>query len=294
MAITGHLAEFSLPEILQFLEQGHKTGLLTITPLPEPQDPKTPRSHYIWFQHGLIVAAANRSDQRGLTTLISQRGWIGNRATERLMQSSCTLTTPAGLCLKSQGLLQADQLKLLFYVQVMQQVCALFTHEDGWFHFDSLQKTPTAEMTGLSAPAVDVTLAGLRALKNWTVLQDKLPSPESSLVAIVPGKPTLKLKQVEWQVWEFTNGNVPLKEIAQHLRLPLLKVQQIGFRLIVVNLVEEMPVLATPIAEPDSFGAAWDDIPSQPIGDETGASSTADKPLSASFLDNLVGFLKGQ
>ncbi len=291
MAITGHLAEFSMPEIFQFLEQGQKTGLLTITPLPEPEDAKTARSYYIWFQEGRIVAAANRSDQRGLAALISRRGWIGDRAAARLVQS-CDLTMPAGLCLKSQGLLQADQLKLLFYVQVMQQVCALFTHADGWFHFDSRQHAPSAELTGLSAPAVEVTMAGLRALKNWTVLQAKLPRPESSLVSIVSGQPPLKLKQAEWQVWEFTNGQVPIKEIAHHLRLPLEKVQQIGFRLIVVNMVEEMPIVSAPIVKPAEVDTSWDDVQATPVGDV--GTSPLDKSLSSGFLNNLVGFLKGQ
>jgi hypothetical protein len=128
----------------------------------------------------------------------------------------------------------------------MQQVCALFTLEDGWFHFDSSQKAPTAELTGLSAPAVDVTLAGLRALKNWTTLADKLPAPASGLITTIAGKPALKLKQTEWQVWEFTDGHTSIQEIAQHLQLPVDKVQQIAFRLIVVNLVEEMPIIALP------------------------------------------------
>lgn len=282
MAITGHLIEFSLPEIFQFLEQGQKTGLLTISPLPEPADTKSPRTHYIWFQQGCIVAAANRSDHRGLLTIISQRGWVGDRALSRLMQS-CPVNSPAGLCLKTQGLLQADQLKLLFYVQVMQQVCALFTLEDGWFHFDTSQKAPVAELTGLSAPAVDVTLAGLRALKNWTTLADKLPSPTSGLVTTITGKPTLKLNQTEWQVWEFTDGHTSIQEIARHLQLSVEKVQQIAFRLIVVNLVEEMPIIVT--QEADTNGTF------DPFAE---GGSKDENQLSHSFLQNLMGFLKGQ
>lgn len=282
MAITGHLAEFSLPEIFQFLEQGHKSGLLMITPVPEPAESGSPRSHYVWFQQGRIVAAAHRSDRRGLLSLISQRGWLGDRAASRLAQV-CDLATPLGLCLKSQGALQGDQLKLLFYTQVMQQVCALFALEDGWFHFDSAQRAPAAEMTGLNAPAVEVTLAGLRALKNWMVLGDKLPDPSSSLVSVVAGKPNLKLNQSEWQVWEFTDGKTSLKEIAQHLRLPMQKVQQIAFRLIVVNLVEEMPMTASAPAEPAAAGPQ-----PEPAQIESEAN------LSPSFLQNLMSFLKGQ
>ncbi|MBD2259726.1 DUF4388 domain-containing protein [Pseudanabaena sp. FACHB-2040] len=283
MAITGHLAEFSLAEIFQFLEQGHKSGLLTVTPLPEPVGADAPRTYYIWLHQGRIVGAANRSDQRGLMTLISQRGWLGDRAATRLAQS-CSLSAPIGLCFKSQGWLQADQLKLLFYVQVMQQVCALFTHEDGWFHFDSGSQAPAMELTGLSAPAVEVTLSGLRALKNWASLEDKLPDPASCLVAAIEGKPSLKLNQIEWQVWEFTDGKTPLKVIAQHLQQPIDKIQKVAFRLSLVNLVEEVPMVAMPpAAEPQTVPQA-----------EPAAEAEPSNNLSQSFLQNLLSFLTGQ
>ncbi|WP_204137627.1 DUF4388 domain-containing protein [Halomicronema sp. CCY15110] len=303
MAITGHLAEFSLAEIFQFLEQGHKTGLLTITPLPEPTDHHTSRSHYIWFQQGRITTAANRSDGRGLVTLIDKRGWLGSHAAGRLLKS-CDLSTPAGLCFKSQGILEADQLRMLFYIQVMQQVCALFALEDGWFHFDSSQKTPLSEATGLSAPALDVTLSGLRALKNWTVLEEKLPDPNAALISMIDGKPTLKLKQAEWQVWEFTDGRTSLKEIAKHLQLSVRQIQQIAFRLIVVSLLEEVPILkpvSTPqpplISSQPPKAAAAEATPSPakklpPSSPET--VNATREPVSQSFLNNLMGFLKNQ
>ena len=64
MAFTGYLAEFSLPEIFQFLEQGHKTGLLTIRTLPDNETQKV-QSHYIWLHQGRILAAADRVDDKG-------------------------------------------------------------------------------------------------------------------------------------------------------------------------------------------------------------------------------------
>jgi len=48
MAFNGYLAEFSLPEIFQFLEQGHKTGSLTIRTLPTAQSQEV-LVYYIWL-----------------------------------------------------------------------------------------------------------------------------------------------------------------------------------------------------------------------------------------------------
>ncbi|MGB7313967.1 MAG: DUF4388 domain-containing protein, partial [Nodosilinea sp.] len=286
MTVTGYLADFSLPELFQLLEQGNKTGLLTICTLA---DAKTNEryNHHIWFSQGQIVAAGNTLDQRGLMGLISRRGWMGDNAVSRLAQT-CQLNTPLGLCLKNQGVLTAEQLKLLFYTQVMRQVCALFALPDGWFQFDPKAPTPRAEMTGLIATATDVTLAGLRALKDWSALDEKLPAPSSALVGIIEGKPNLRLNPNEWQVWEFTNGTMAMADIAKQLNLSVEKVQQIAFRLIVTGLAEEMPLMvAPPSSSPDLDGASG-------LEPSIAGGNTAEAaPVSASFLQNLVGFLKG-
>jgi hypothetical protein len=282
MTVTGYLADFSLPELFQMLEQGSKTGLLTICTLNDKADVDR-RNHHIWFSQGQIVAAGNSLDQQGLMRLISQRGWMGDRAVSRLAQT-CQINTPLGLCLKNQTVLTAEQLKLLFYTQVMRQVCALFALPDGWFQFDPKAPLPSAEMTGLIATATDVTLAGLRALKDWSALDEKLPDASSALVSVVESKPHLRLNPNEWQVWEFTNGTMALKDVARQLNLPVEKTQQIAFRLIVTGLAEEMPLLATPpptTAEPEGPEASE-------------ALEPNATPVSHSFLQNLVGFLKGK
>ncbi|MBW4662229.1 MAG: DUF4388 domain-containing protein [Drouetiella hepatica Uher 2000/2452] len=287
MAVTGYLAEFSLAELFKFLEQGNKVGLLTICVLADA-DSKDQKNYYVWFNQGRIVAAGNTLDQQGLLRLISQRGWLGDRAASRLAQS-CIISTPMGLCLKSQNVLNAEQLKLLFYAQVMQQVCALFTLKDGWFQFDAKVPLPTAEMTGLNAPATEVTLAGLRALKDWSALADKLPEPTSALVSSISGKPQQRLNQSEWQIWEFVNGAVSLNAIAKQLQLTTEKVQQIAFRLIVSGVVEEMPLVAD-VPQTTISAASMEPIASQSGAMGQGGATN----VSHSFLQNLVGFLRGK
>jgi hypothetical protein len=291
MTVTGYLADFSLPELFQLLEQGNKTGLLTICTLNDKISVER-HNHHIWFSQGQIVAAGNSLDQQGLMRLIAQRGWMGDRAVSRLAQT-CQIHTPLGLCLKNQGVITAEQLKLLFYTQVMRQVCALFALPDGWFQFDPKAPLPVAEMTGLIATATDVTLAGLRALKDWAALDEKLPDPSSALVSVVEGKPNLRLNPNEWQVWEFTNGTMALKDVAQHLNLSVAKTQQIAFRLIVTGLAEEMPLMAAP--PPSAFDLLEADPEPHLAPSQAPATANAGAPpVSQSFLQNLVGFLKSK
>lgn len=295
MAIIGQLAEFSLPELFQFLEQGEKSGRLTITippdampgsgtsPQASPQTSKLPTLFYIWFRRGRIIAAADRLDGKGLLTLMHRRGWLDGIGKPEL-QEFASMLIPLGVYLRVRAKgtpIKPDQLKLMFYSQVMRQVCRLFEFPAGSFEFDGKIALPMSEMTGQMMPPTEVTLAALRVLKNWDALVEKLPEPLSTLQSPNDGlKPHLKLNQVEWQVWEFTGGNMSLRNIAEQLRLTIEEVQRIAFRLMVVGMVEEVPMMAGMATEPADASLS-------------GTESDANE-VSIDFLQNLLTFLKGK
>lgn len=238
MELTGNLSEFSLPEIFQFLEQGYKKGLLTIRALSADKQWQT---YYIWLLQGRIVAAADRLDGQGLLSLIKQRSLVNDQVAANIAQI-CPNNAPLGLCLKSQGLLQADQLTLLFRTQVLKQVSALLQISNGKFVFDPAASLPQAEMTGLNMPATEVTLMGLRTLQDWSALAEKLPEPTVGIMKVSPATPQIRLESSELLVWNSANGS-SLQQIAKKLGLTVEKLQQIAFRLIIANLVEEIFVI---------------------------------------------------
>lgn len=287
MAITSSLAEFSLPELFQFLDQGSKTGLLTLRfQLDTPNKEK--RVRHALIHQGRIVAVTKRLDHQCLLTMICQRGWISPEVL-REQVNRCPANIPIGLYLKTQGFLQPEQLRLLFHAQVLQQVCALFRLKDARFKFDSKATLPTTEMTGLSLSATEATLMGLRVLRDWRSLTDKLPEPTSALSRVVVGKRHLRLDSLEGRLWQLANSSVPLNAIASQLKQPIEVIQQTAFRLISVGLVAEVPTIA-----PARARCTEEDL-LEPIA----AAVNPDKenngqPLSNSFMQNLLGFLRSK
>ena len=150
MSITGSLTDFSLPEIFQFIEKGHKTGLLSLRTLPESH--RSPSVHYFWVNQGRVVAAANQLNEQGLISLIQQYQWVSHRVVTKLAQF-CPPNKPLGLYLRSQGALQIEHLEHLFQLQILQQICAIFQANDAQFQFDQNVPIPPKEMTGLSVSA---------------------------------------------------------------------------------------------------------------------------------------------
>lgn len=287
MKISAYLSEFSLGEVFRFLEQGHKTGCLSIKTidnhnhlsgllLPPSQE------HYLFFRHGQIVAATTTLNHQGLCQLIEQRGLLHPLTIQRIM-NRYPANVPLGVFLKSQGIMDAHQIQLLFKQQVLTPIPYLFALKEGYFHFDAHHPLPFAEMTGLSASPQAITLAGLRLLRDWTPLMDKLPLADSTMVSLVSEPPSVQLGRVEWQVWEHINGMTTIQEIAQRLSLDILEVQKICFRFVVMGMVEEIVNIASV--------AATHPCPTEMVEETTNDVAT---PLSSSFLNGLVSFLKNK
>lgn len=278
MALTGYLSEYSLPEIFQFVEQGYKTGLLSIE--SEPDASQQQGEHYLWIQGGRIVALANQLDNKCLLSMLTQRGWLDSQMMKSLPESS-EIEQPLGLYLKSQGAITTEHIKLLFHAQVLRPVCSLFKLTNAKFAFEPKASLPLAEMTGLSLSATEATLLGLRVLRDWKALSEKLPDPTFGLTKTDRGKPQLQLENQEWQVWECADGTVSLSAIAKKMQLPVETIQQIAFRLSVIGLVEEVPIASTQTT-----------LPVESKMPEMAAVGANGNTLKVSFLQNLVGFLK--
>lgn len=294
MALSGSLAEFSLPEVFQILEQGQKTGRLILTTRQLSGGHKEDTT-YIWLRAGHIIAVADRIDNQGLVTIIAQRGWLTSRFAVTVAENY-TANTPMGLYLKAQKLIQPEQLKLLFSVQVTQPICKLFSLSEGGFNFQESSQLPLAEMTGLSAPASEVTLAGLRALKDWTALEDKLPDTTSTLIQPTSNPSTLTLYQLETQVWQWADGQTTLEEMAKQADTSVDKIQRVAFRLSVIGLVEEVPVaevnpIQTPVLPPEDDE---DDLEIALPINKSPLPIASENKLSQGFLQNLMGFLRGK
>jgi hypothetical protein len=192
--------------------------------------------------------------------------------------------------LKTQGFLQPEQLRLLFHAQVLRQVCGLFRLKDAQFKFDSKATLPTTEMTGLSLSATEATLMGLRVLRDWAALMDKLPEPTSALSRAVIGKRHLRLDSLEGRVWQLANGSIPLNAIASELNQSVETIQQTAFRLINVGLVAEVPII-TPSRSKYLEEEVLDPVA---VAANHPKENAASSDLSNSFMQNLLGFLRSK
>ncbi len=284
--LKGNISEFSLPELFKMMGEGNKTGLLCLTYNSSSSANEfnsiPTNNYYIWFKEGEIVAASNRLDGKGLISLMSRRSWIDQDKLSSQLASLKSVKIPLGSLLKSQQLIKDQELEMLFKMQVSRQVMPLFGIKEAPFKFYENVSAPLTELTGLSINTQDLMLRSLRALRDWSILQNKLPARESTLVNTFEGNSYFSLDEWEKRIWELAPQHFTLHEIARKLNLHITKVQQAAFRLICIGFVEEVPIVLA------------SNQPMELKTSSTPEKSTDNQLLSKSYLSNLVSFLRNQ
>jgi hypothetical protein len=280
--LRGYLSEFSLGELFQVLEYGKKTGKLSL--ITKTKDKLTPNKNYlIWFHQGKVIAASNRLDYQGLISLIKRRSWIEDKEISRLPNLR-TLTLPLGLYLKSKGLVKTEDLQLIFRLQVMREITPLFQISDAEYKFKEERTLPFAEMTGLNIGAKELIFRGLRSIRDWNSLKDKLPQSTSGLIPKKNNKLDLDLEldATESQLWELCQQKLSIAEMAKKTAWDMMIVQQTAFRLIMIGLAEEIPFINSTIPN-KKVDLAF----------ETGITRMKETNCPTSdFMQNLMNFLE--
>jgi Domain of unknown function (DUF4388) len=289
MLVNGYLSQYSLAEIFNLIQEGKKNGVLSIEP-----DGSVDRSvaakestleipcYYVSFQGGRVMSIfyGLEYENQDLLAMILERQWIPVNQLQELKRKLNGIIIPWGLQLKVWEVISVDRLKLLFDLQVLSQLAKIFQISEGKFRFDPHGELNYPEMTGLSLSARNAVLLGLRELKDWSGLTNKLPAPESKLQRFSSQLQDLLLENDEELVWQLALGEMSMLEIAAQLNLEIDRVRQIGFRLCSIGLIDEVSVVSSPpiaMTRPICVGDGNPRI-----------------QVSTAFLSKLIGFLKQQ
>src|SRR5258707_9830884 len=168
MAIKGSLKEASLPDVLQLLALGQKTGCLSIAD----------RSNfgYIYFDKGRICYASivNRRDRLG--DILVKHGTI----TQQQLDEAVLLQTKErdkkiGEILVSRTVITQQDLERYMRVQIEEAVFYLFTWSQGTFNFEA-DVRPERQDFLVSINPESLLLEGARRVDEWSLIEKKIPS----------------------------------------------------------------------------------------------------------------------
>src|SRR5882672_10512048 len=168
MAIKGSLKEASLPDVLQLLALGQKTGCLSIAD----------RSNfgYIYFEKGRISYASivNRRDRLG--EILAKHGRITQVQLDAAVHRQAKeRDKKLGQILVSQQVITQQDLERYMRVQIEESVYYLFTWTQGSFNFE-VDVRPERQDFLVSINPESLLLEGARRVDEWSLIEKKIPS----------------------------------------------------------------------------------------------------------------------
>ena len=167
MAIKGSLKEASLPDVIQLLYLGRRTGCLAVA--------DRQNFGYIWFDEGLICYASivNRRDRIG--DILVKNGRITAEQLAHAVELQATgRERRLGEILVEIGAITRDELIEYVRIQVEEAVYFLFTWTSGTFNFEAGLR-PEAQDVLVPINPEHLLLEGARRVDEWSLIEKKIP-----------------------------------------------------------------------------------------------------------------------
>jgi hypothetical protein len=234
--ISRKAALASLPGALAKLNCYRQSGCLQVRPCEYESF-----TLQLWFESGRIVGVTDQGEMHELLQMLTRRGWLPQQTAQIVEQFSSQLPQDLGSYLGERGILSQQQLKVLFHAQVLQRVSGLLKCQVPLMKFVPNVRLAYAERTGLNLSISELVLQGLRSLRDWQGLASELPLPQMILSRSLLERPFLRLNALETSVWNLANERDSLMDIAAHLGLGVIEVQQIAYCLEIAGLLEILP-----------------------------------------------------
>jgi Flp pilus assembly protein TadD len=168
VAIKGSLKEASLPDVLQLLALGQKTGCLSIA--------DRNNFGYVYFNRGRISYASivNRRDRLG-DILVKHGRITGQQLDRAIARQARERDRRLGQILVDEEMITRPELERYMRLQIEEAVFFLFTWTQGTFKFES-DVLPEREEFLVSINPESLLLEGARRVDEWSLIEKKIPS----------------------------------------------------------------------------------------------------------------------
>lgn len=234
MAIKGSLKEASLPDVLQLLALGKKTGCLAIAD----------RQNFgsIYFDEGRICCAAlvNRRDRIG--DLLRKNQLITNeQLDEAIRVQDAHRERRLGDILIEMGAVSREKLERLLFLQIEEAVYHLFTWTQGTFNFEAGVR-PDPMVYTVSINPESLLLEGARRVDELSQIEKKIPSFDLIFAIDPEHAPTaeVSLSPEEQRILPLLDGTRDVRQVIDETSLIEFDAVQALYGLITAGYVRRV------------------------------------------------------
>jgi len=171
MAFEGSLADFKVPDILQIIASGEKTGVLTVA--------SGDKSVTIGFEEGAVTAASygESGRQAPIQDFLVKSGRVSQKDLERILARKEDTGLPIEEVLVRDRYVDQDELTELIGFKIQEVMDELFTWSEGKFKFDADVRLYQKTSIKVRLNVQTLLLEGMRRIDEWPRIEKALPNP---------------------------------------------------------------------------------------------------------------------
>src|SRR5262245_41282059 len=244
MAIQGTLKTMSLPDLLQFLAAGRKSGTLKFD--------RGKITKQVYFRNGLIVGSKSNDQREYLGQVLLHYGKVDDAQLKAAREVQRTSGAKLGEVLVQQGFLTEQEVLDILKTRTLDAIYDLFVWTEGDFEFYDEEKVPDDLLT-IEVEPTNLIMEGIYRIDELARYQTLVPSDRSILELAAGWTASLKLGKEFRQILYFVEKRMSVAEICYHMHASAFHVYGQLYTLIsegVARVAGEAPEGApSPVAE---------------------------------------------
>ncbi len=207
MSLTGNLRTMALPDILQWISMGRKTGTLHLE--------RRAVKKRIIFEGGDIYSSWSNDPRESLGQFLMRNRLVSEEQLFKALLRQEAQDRLVGSILVADGIIGEDDLRQTLQMKAEETIYDLFLWPDGAFEFKE-GELPGDMTVHLEIEVTSVMLEGTRRVDEWERIRKAFPS--SRTVFRAKGKPEQLVDPTEQHALKLAAAGKSLAEISLELR----------------------------------------------------------------------------
>jgi hypothetical protein len=207
MSLTGNLRTMALPDILQWISMGRKSGTLLLE--------RRSIEKRILFRTGTIFSSWSNDPCESLGQFLIRRRLVSEEQLFKALLEQEKEGRLFGSILVAEGVLSEDALRQVLRLKAEETVYDLFLWTDGAFEFKE-GELPADITIHIEMEVTAVLLEGSRRVDEWLRIREVFPTPRTTFATV--GVASALQDPAERQAFELAAAGKTLAEMSLELR----------------------------------------------------------------------------
>jgi tetratricopeptide (TPR) repeat protein len=243
MSLSGRLKTMDLPEVLQWVTIGRKTGSLAFV--------RDKTKVNIYLQDGKIISSRSNDPTKQLGQFLLFQGKLSESQLKRAFEIHLQSRVMLGKILVQENMVSKEDVEHALVMRTEEVIYDLFLWDDGYFHF-STNGFSLDELILIKIDINSLLFEGIRRKDEWNRIRSVFPNNDVVLsLRSDTDLKNLNLTPMQKKLLYLLTLKKPISEIILELHGSDFLVSFELFQLFEMNLIEVEQVVHAP-AEPES------------------------------------------